>query len=453
MDLPRTKEELYGTYYLKEDLINMCKEYNLPANGSKEHLLEYIYKFIENKSVKRIKSKRISNNNFEPSPDKIIDINYSNNEIHRIFFKEIIGEKFKYNVQFMNWMDKNKGKKTYKEAIEMYKKILLDKKSGEKTKIGKQFEYNQYTRDFFENNPELSREGNLGLLLLCAPGLLFFLIFNYIPMAGFILAFKNFNIGKGIFGSDWSGFDNFRFLIFSADIWRITLNTLVYNIVFIVLNLIVSLIFALVLDEIRSRTAVKIYQTIMFFPHFVSWVVAGFMLYAFLQSRSGLLNQLIGLFGITPKQWYQKADYWPAILTVAFLWKNVGYSTLIYYAGLLAIDRTLYEAAAIDGAKHRHIVFKIKLPSLSPLITIMIIMKIGQIFYADFGMFYNLPRDIGILYRTTDVIDTYVFRSLKVTGNIGMGTAAGLFQAVIGLLLVLITNYIVTKTDPDKALF
>ena len=159
MNLPKTKEELYGTYYLKEDLLKLCKKHNLPLNGSKENLLEYICNYIENKPIDKIKIKtRNKNNDFELSLEKIIDGNYNNNEIHRKFFKETIGDNFKFNVQFMNWMDRNKGEKTYKDAIEMYHKILLDKKNGKKTKIGKQFEYNQYTRDFFANNPELNRE-------------------------------------------------------------------------------------------------------------------------------------------------------------------------------------------------------------------------------------------------------------------------------------------------------
>jgi hypothetical protein len=159
MELPKTKEELYNTYYLKEYLVKICKENNLPTNGSKQNLLEYIGNFIENKPIVKIKTEsRIKTNDFEPSLDKIIDINYSNNETHRFFFKRQIGEHFKYNVQFMNWMEENKGKETYRKAIEIYNKILLDKKMGEKTIIGKQFEYNQYTRDFFEDNPGLSRE-------------------------------------------------------------------------------------------------------------------------------------------------------------------------------------------------------------------------------------------------------------------------------------------------------
>jgi uncharacterized protein (DUF433 family) len=158
MNLPKTKEELYATYYLKNDLIDLCKQYALPTSGSKENLLEYISNFIQNKSVKKIKSKqKIVTNDFEPSLEKMIDIHYSNNEVHRRFFKENIGEHFKFNVQFMNWMEENKGKKTYHDAIEMYHKIALDKKSGKKTIIGKQFEYNQYTRDFFADNPDLSR--------------------------------------------------------------------------------------------------------------------------------------------------------------------------------------------------------------------------------------------------------------------------------------------------------
>jgi hypothetical protein len=159
MDLPKTKEELYGTYYLKNDLINLCKKHSLPASGSKENLLEYISDFIENKPIKKLTIKlKISNNEFEPLLKKIIDKNYSNNEIHRKFFKKAIGEHFKFNVQFMNWMEENKGRKTYKEAVKIYNKILLDRKNGKKTVIGKQFEYNQYTRDFFENNPKLNKE-------------------------------------------------------------------------------------------------------------------------------------------------------------------------------------------------------------------------------------------------------------------------------------------------------
>jgi hypothetical protein len=160
MDLPKTKEELYGTYYLKIDLINFCKEYNLPTTGSKENLLEYICGFIEGKplNAKPKPKQKTMNNSFEPLLENIIDNNYSNNEIHRTFFSKTIGNHFKFNVQFMNWMEEKKSKKTYKEAKEVYNKTLLDKKSGKKNKIGKQFEYNQYTRDFFENNPNLSRE-------------------------------------------------------------------------------------------------------------------------------------------------------------------------------------------------------------------------------------------------------------------------------------------------------
>jgi len=159
MNLPKSKEELYATYYLKKDLINLCKEYGLPTSGSKENLLEYICNLIENKPIKTIKTKRkISNNDFEPLLEKIIDKNYSNNEIHRAFFKKVIGKHFKFNIQFMNWLEKNKGKKTYEDAVRTYNKILSDRKNGKKTEIGKQFEYNQYTRDFFENNPKLSKE-------------------------------------------------------------------------------------------------------------------------------------------------------------------------------------------------------------------------------------------------------------------------------------------------------
>jgi putative aldouronate transport system permease protein len=298
-----------------------------------------------------------------------------------------------------------------------------------------------------------SSKNNFSLLVLCIPAVSLFLVFNYLPMAGIVVAFKKFSVAKGLFNSPWCGFDNFRFLFSSVDTWRITRNTLGYNTLFIIFNTLISLCIALTLDSLRSRVSVKFFQTVNFFPHFMSWVVAGFMLYAFLQPQYGLVNNLLTSLGLEPMAWYMESKYWPFILPVMYVWKNAGYTSLIYYSGLLGIDTSYSEAAQIDGASPGQIIRFIKLPQLSPIMIMMILLAVGKIFYADFGLFYNLPRNIGILYETTDVIDTYVYRSLKISGNIGMGSAAGFYQSILGFIIVMATNFAVKKIDPEKALF
>lgn len=289
--------------------------------------------------------------------------------------------------------------------------------------------------------------------MFCVPALVFFLVLNYLPMAGIIVAFKRFSVAKGIWGSPWAGLENFRFLFSTNDAWRITRNTVLYNLVFIVLDTTVSIFIALAIDQLKSSKSVKFFQTVNFFPHFISWVVAGCMLYAFLQPQYGLLNRMITSFGGQPLSWYMESKYWIFILPVMHVWKNFGYTSLIYYAGLLGIDPSYYEAAQIDGATQWQITTRVKIPLLRSVIVVMLLMSVGKIFYADFGLFYNLPRNIGILYETTDVIDTYVYRSLKISGNIGMGAAAGLYQSILGFVLVLGTNALVRKIDDDMALF
>jgi len=300
---------------------------------------------------------------------------------------------------------------------------------------------------------KLKTDSRLPLMLMAAPALMLFLIFNYLPLSGIVIAFKNFRVVDGIWGSPWAGFSNFKFFFGSQDAWRITKNTLMMNSLFISIGLIVSVTFAIMLSELKSRWLVKTYQTVFFFPYFVSWVVAGYMLYAFLNIDLGILNSWLGKIGIEPVRWYLEPGYWKGILILSYLWKNVGYFSIIYYAGIMGISRELYEAAAIDGAGKLQQIRFITLPALSSLITAMILLQIGKIFYADFGLFYFLPRDIGILYPATDVIDTYVYRSLRVTGNIGMSAAVGLYQSVVGFLLVLSANGIVRKINSDQALF
>lgn len=294
---------------------------------------------------------------------------------------------------------------------------------------------------------------NSSLLIMSLPAVIAIFLFNYLPMIGIVIAFKKFRADKGIWGSKWVGLDNFKFFFTSQDAWRITRNTVGLNFIFIVLCLIFSVVFAIMLNEITKRAFVKFYQTVFFFPYFLSWVVVGFMLFSFLNSNLGILNNFLGRFGVEAINWYNKPSYWPGILTFSYIWKNVGYFSVIYYAGIMGINNEYYEAAAIDGANRLQMIRKITLPLLSPIITIMVLLQIGKIFYADFGMFFFLPRNIGTLYATTDVIDTYVYRALRVTGDIGMASAVGFYQSIVGFLLVILSNWLVRKFNEDNALF
>lgn len=291
-----------------------------------------------------------------------------------------------------------------------------------------------------------------GLLSLAIPGLLFVIVFQYLPMFGLVLAFKDFNFGKGIWGSDWVGLNNFKFFFTSDAALQVTRNTILLNLGFIVTTSVVSISFALMLFEL-SRKAVKLYQTMLFFPYFLSWVVVSYVTYALLNPQLGVINHLFKQLGFAEINWYMESKYWPIILTLAYLWKNVGYSTLIFYTGLMGIDKSYYEAAAIDGASKWQQIRSISIPLLMPLITLITLLQVGKIFYSDFGMFYFLTADSGALYAATDVIDIYVYRALRVSGDIGMATAIGLYQSLVGLMLVLTVNLIVRKVNKENAIF
>lgn len=299
----------------------------------------------------------------------------------------------------------------------------------------------------------MSDNKNIALLLMALPGIGFLFVFRYLPMAGIIIAFKKFRYDLGILASEWVGFKNFQFFFNSQDFWRITRNTVGLNALFITSGVIVSVALALMLREVSKRLHIKIYQTVFFFPHFLSWVVVSFMLFSFLNMRYGIINRALEALGFQSIMWYVDPSYWPAILLIVYLWKNAGYFCIIYYAGLMGIDNELYEAAAIDGANKWQMVTKISIPLIKPLIIIMVLLQVGRIFYADFGMFFHLPRDIGMLYPTTDVIDTYVYRSLRVVGDIGMSSAVNFYQAIVGFTLVVSMNYIVRKLNAENALF
>ncbi|MGO4369987.1 ABC transporter permease [Paenibacillus sp. 2TAB19] len=299
---------------------------------------------------------------------------------------------------------------------------------------------------------------NKVMLLMVLPGALWFLFFSYIPMLGTVIAFKEYRFDRdgfwaSIVNSKWVGLDNFKFLFSTDDAYIITRNTILYNAVFIVVGLALAVLMAVVLSEITNKKLSKLYQTGMFLPYFLSWVIVGYFAFSFLSSERGLLNYVFEYFGWESMQWYSDPKYWPYIIVFIYLWKAVGYNSVVYLAAIMGIDKSLYEAAMIDGANKWQQIRNITLPLLTPIITIMTLLAVGKVFYADFGLFYQVPRDSGTLYSVTNVIDTYVYRGLKTTGEIGMSTAAGLYQSVVGFALVITSNYIVRRFNKDNALF
>ena len=278
------------------------------------------------------------------------------------------------------------------------------------------------------------------LISLVVIPLLFVFVFSYIPMFGIIIAFKDYRYDLGILGSEWVGLDNFLYFFKTNDFWNITKNTLVMNL-------------AVLFYEVHSRKAIKTYQTLAIVPHFLSWVVVGYIGYAFLQPNNGIINQVLEFFGIEGVDWYSTPAVWPVILIIVSVWKHVGMDCIIYYATMMGIDASLYEAAALDGANKWKQILHVTIPSLVPIIVILAIMKVGNIFRADFGLFYQMTRDIGALYPTTDVLDTYIYRTMRVIGDMSTSSAMGLLQSVVGFVLVVITNAITKKVDDSLALF
>lgn len=304
------------------------------------------------------------------------------------------------------------------------------------------------------------------LYSLCAIPIILIFVLNYIPMFGVVIAFKNYNYADGIWGSPWVGLSNFEFFFKSDIAWRLIRNTMGNNALFIVTTIISALALAVLLFEVKSRLATKVFQTILITPHFMSWVIVAYMVLAILNTNSGYLNQLLMSMGINGGtingevvgiDWYNKPNAWPIILTICSIWKSIGMDSVIYYASLMGIDSSLFEAADVDGANKWQKIWNITLPSLIPIITINTILKIGGIFNADFGLFYNVTREgaAGQLYETTDVISTYTFRTFKEgTGNsYGLSSAVSLMQSVVGIIMVLLTNAASKKIDPSLGLF
>ena len=292
------------------------------------------------------------------------------------------------------------------------------------------------------------------MYLMVLPGLIYLIVNNYIPMSGMIIAFKHINWNKGILGSDWAGLSNFEYLFKTKDAFVITRNTLLYNIAFIVLGTVLAIAVAVILNEIRSKQAKKIYQTVFLLPYLISMIIVSYLVYALLSIESGFINRtILEPLGLPAIQWYQESKYWPFILVIINVWKSFGYNSIIYYSTLVGIDPGYYEAAVIDGASRWQQIRYVTLPCLMPTIITLTLLAIGKIFYSDFGLFYQVPMDSGPLYNVTNTIDTYVYRGLIKLNDVGMSSAAGVYQSLVGFVLVLGANWLVRKIDSENALF
>ena len=291
------------------------------------------------------------------------------------------------------------------------------------------------------------------LYIMALPGLLYLFINNYMPLPGLVLAFKKYNAKKGIFGSKNVGFKNFKYLFATKDAFVITRNTILYNVVFIIVNTVLAVFVAILLAEMTSKLK-KTYQIIILLPFMISMVIVSYLVFGFLSNDNGFLNNtILKVLGKEPVQWYMQKQYWPFILVFVNAWKVIGYNCIIYLSTILGIDRSIYESASIDGAGKWTQIAKITIPLLKPTIIMMTLLAVGRIFYSDFGLFYQVPQNQGALFSVTNTIDTYVYRGLLELGDMSMASAAGLYQSVVGFICILVANLIVRKLDPESALF
>jgi putative aldouronate transport system permease protein len=295
--------------------------------------------------------------------------------------------------------------------------------------------------------------------VMMAPALIVLIINNYIPMIGSLIAFKQLTYESRSFvenfiNGKWVGWKNFEFLFKSSSAWRITRNTVSYNALFIFLNLVCGVGLALMFNAMRNKFAAKVHQTIMFLPYFLSWVVLAYVVYAFLNPALGIMNKVImPWFGIENIEWYSESKWWPYILPIINTWKGIGYSAVFYLAAIIGIDKEYYEAASLEGASKSRQIWSITLPLIRPVIIVLTMLQVGKIFNADFGLFFQVTRNAGAIYDTTLVIDTFVYQGFLVTGDLGLSSAAGFYQAVVGFVLVLGSNLIVRRISKEDALF
>ena len=293
----------------------------------------------------------------------------------------------------------------------------------------------------------------LELFSMALPGYICAILFCYLPLFGVIIAFKKYNPNIGILQSQWVGLDNFMFFFKSNDFFLLMRNTIGYGIVFLFLDNFFNVLLAYAFYNVHSRKALKYYQTTSILPNFLSMVLVAYVVYAFLSPQNGMLNRVMMAFGAEEINWYSSPQYWPFILTLVQIWKSVGMGSLLYYATMIGIDESLFEAAEIDGATKKHQLRYIILPELGALLGIKLIMGVGGLVNGDFGLFYQVPMNVGTLYPTTDIISTYVFRALQEGTNMERTAAVGLFQSVAGCVLVVLSNAVVRKVSPDNSMF
>ena len=289
------------------------------------------------------------------------------------------------------------------------------------------------------------------LYMMLIPGIIWVICFQYLPKFGIILAFKDFKINEGMFGSAWNGIENFKILFDTPDALRATRNTLLYNIVFILLNVVLAVSLAILFNEIRNKYLAKTYQTIFLMPHFLSYVIVAYLVFGFLSTENGIVNKsVLPALGIKPISWYSESKYWPYILVFVKMWKSIGYNSIVYLAAIAGINREYYEAAEVDGATKLQQIFNVTLPGIKNMVAVMTIMAFGGVMNSDFGLHYNVPMNSGLIKDTTEVLGTYIYHTKD---DVAFSTAAGLYVSVVGLIMLLGVNWIAKKIDSESSLF
>ena len=294
---------------------------------------------------------------------------------------------------------------------------------------------------------------NKALFVMAAPAVLLVLVMQYLPMSGLVLAFKNYRYDMGVFGSDWNGLANFSYLFSSGTGWLITRNTILYNLLNLITSQMLAVLIAIFITEMNGKIFKKVSQSVIFLPYFISWVIVGVFVYNIFNYETGLMNGLLTSVGFEAVNMYDKPGAWPAIICIFNSWKWCGYNSVIYIAAITGVDSEIYEAASIDGATIFQRIRAITLPSIKPTIITMLLLQVGRILRGDFEMFYQIVGNNGQLYNATDVIDTYVFRSLMQNSNIGMTAAASFYQSALCFIIIMVVNAVVTRIDADYALF
>ena len=294
------------------------------------------------------------------------------------------------------------------------------------------------------------------LYVMLIPGIIYLILFNYLPMFGMILSFKKINFRDGILGSAWCGLDNFKYALSSPSLFTALKNTVMYNIVFLFIGMVLSILLAIMLDLLWAKFSKKIYQTIMIMPHFLSWVIVSYLVFGFLGNESGIMNNtILPMLGIDKINWYMEQKYWRAILIIVYFWKSWGYSSIIYTSALAGVDLQLYEAADIDGASISQKLWNITIPAIKPIISMMIVLKVGAILTTDMGLFYQIPLNTPQLYNATNVISTYTYNLMTGSGanTLGMASATSMLNSLVGFVLIIISNRIVKRLDSDGGVF